>query len=231
MSVSSFLSAPKCSFLVLVLILSLTEPYRYNPLGTAVGNLSLCWRCGVRGRRASAFNQMDLVLLPVLPSRVWPWAIVALHGKYRAGGIYPQDCLLWRLCEIIHTHTPTVLYYGLMQIMYPPIWEGNLYPVYFHVLCDESSERHWGKYDDISLLSQSLFQILDSIWTYHVFHVLEGVQGTFQSVCLSAFDGSCHWWSRGRERRYRNNSLPVRGALLCQFPACWAPRNIGCPSS
>lgn len=53
---------------------------------------------------------------------------------------------------------PQVLYYSLMQIMCPPIWEGNLYPIYFHVLYGESSERHWGKYDDSSFLSQPLFK-------------------------------------------------------------------------
>lgn len=84
--------------------------------------------------------------------------------------------------------------------MHPPIVKGNPYPIYFHVLCGESSKRHWGKYDDINPLSQSLFQTLRSNWSSHVLPSGRG-QGTFQPVCLRAFGSSCLQQCRGREGR------------------------------
>lgn len=113
--------------------------------------------------------------------------MVTLCEECGAGGIYPPG-LLWRLPKMIHTcmHTRKVSYDGLIQNMYPPIWEGN--PLHFHVLCGESSKRHWVKYDDISLLSQPLFQFLISSQTLYVFHAGEGAR------YILVFVFKCLWW-------------------------------------
>lgn len=53
---------------MLVLILSLIEPYRQNALGNPTEDLLLCSRCGVGGGRALALDEGDPALLPVLPA-------------------------------------------------------------------------------------------------------------------------------------------------------------------